>query len=247
MAVIAGTEPRTSVAPELLARWRNIPVAVTVDLSRDLRQIDSALRPLRLAGAQPLLFGQAVTVRCAPPDFGAVLHGVDLVGPGDVLVIAATGFIDNAMIGAILCGHLRARGAAGVVCDGAIRDVATLSSWTDLPIYYRAVNPRGPVGASEGAVNQPVTVGGQTVNPGDFLIGDDDGLVVLAGEELGRWIGAAEKRLETEQTWIKRLEAGESMASLFELDATVSEASVTIGDVDNEEAPNSMTVKGPGE
>src|SRR5919107_4334869 len=91
-------------------RWRTVPVAVAVDLSRDVGQIDPAIRPLLPAGQQPRLFGRAVTALCEPPDFGAVLHAVDLVRPGDVLVIAADGHAETAMIGEILGGHVRRLG-----------------------------------------------------------------------------------------------------------------------------------------
>src|SRR4051812_2968247 len=109
-----------------IAPWRAIPVSIAVDLARDIGQIDPDIRPLRPPGRQPPLCGRAVTALCEPPDFGAVLRALELVAPGDVLVIAANGAREFAMIGEILCGHLRRRGAAGVVCDGAVRDVATL-------------------------------------------------------------------------------------------------------------------------
>src|SRR5919107_4830467 len=144
-------------------RWRTVPVAVAVDLGRDIGQIDPAIRPLLPAGRQPRLFGRAVTAFCEPPDFGAVLHAVDLIEPGDVLVIAASGHAETAMIGEIVGGHLRRRGGVGIVCDGAIRDVATLAGWSDFSIFARSVTPRGPLSASQGAVNVPVAVGGRTV------------------------------------------------------------------------------------
>src|ERR687889_500461 len=104
-------------------RWRTVPVAVAVDLSRDVGQIDPAIRPLLPAGQQPRLFGLAVTALCEPPDFGSVLHAVDLIEPNDVLIIAASGHGETAMIGEIVSAHVRRRGGVGVVCDGAIRDV----------------------------------------------------------------------------------------------------------------------------
>ena len=78
-------------------------------------------------------------------DFGAVLYALDLLKPGDVLVIAAGGRADTAMIGDILGGHLRAKGGAGLICDGAVRDTDWLAAWDDVPVYARHVNPRGPI------------------------------------------------------------------------------------------------------
>ena len=122
------TPPATDLTAAEIARWRAIPVAIAVDLVREAGQIDPAIRPLRPAGLQPRLFGQAVTVRCEAPDFGAVLQALDVIQRGQVLMIDAGGYREAAMIGDILSGHLRAKGVAGVVCDGAVRDVGTLGA-----------------------------------------------------------------------------------------------------------------------
>lgn len=155
-------------------------MAIAVDLVREVGQIDPALRPPRPVGQQSRLFGRAVTVLCEAPDFGAVLHALDVIEQGQVLVIDAGGYREAAMIGDILSGHLRRKGAAGVVCDGAVRDVRTLGGWDDFPVFARWINPRGPTGADRGAVNLRVTIGGASVAPGDLVIGDDDGLVSLS-------------------------------------------------------------------
>jgi regulator of RNase E activity RraA len=205
------------LAPADIERWRPVPVAIAVDLGRDIGQIDPAIRPLLPAGRQPRLFGRAVTAQCAPPDFGAVLHALDLVGPGDVLMIAAGGHAETAMIGEILGGHLRRRGAAGVVCDGAVRDVATLAGWRDFAVFARHVTPRGPASAEQGALNLPVAIGGQIVAPGDLVIGDDDGLVALAPQAVRARIADAEAKLAREAEWVASLAAGRSVAETFGL------------------------------
>ena len=200
-----------------MAQWHDIPVAIAVDLVAQAGQIDPALRPLRPAGQQPRLFGPAVTVRCEAPDFGAVLLALDVIERGQVLVIDAGGYRDAAMIGDILSGHLRAKGVAGLICDGAVRDVGTLGSWTDFPVYSRWINPRGPSGAEKGAINLPVTIGGATVAPGDLLIGDDDGLVVLSPENARNLIAEAQAKLTREAAWIKGLAAGTLAEHVFGL------------------------------
>jgi 4-hydroxy-4-methyl-2-oxoglutarate aldolase len=251
MPVTMHQAPEDDLTPEEIERWRAIPVAVAVDLESGVGQIDPAIRPLRPPGQQPRLFGRAVTALCEPPDFGAVLHAVDLIASrarqpaapprgsrpqrpargksasegqearaascGAVLVIAAAGDAKTAMIGEILGGHLRRLGAAGVVCDGAVRDVATLASFTDLPVFARSITPRGPASAERGAVNLPVVVGGQLVNPGDLVIGDDDGLMALSPAFIRARIGDAEKRLVTEAGWEKSLASGRSLGDIFGL------------------------------
>ena len=200
-----------------IERWRKVPVAVAVDLVRDEGQIDPAIRPLNPPGKQPKLFGRAVTALCKPPDFGAVLHALELITPGDVLMIAAAGHAETAMIGEILGGHLRNRGGMGLVCDGAIRDVATLSGWADFSVFTRWVTPRGPSEVANGSVNTAVTIGGRRVTPGDLVIGDDDGLVVLTPSLIRSRIADAEGKLAREAEWIGSLAGGRSVSQTFDL------------------------------
>ncbi|ACL56226.1 RraA family protein [Methylobacterium nodulans] len=219
MPVTIEAAPADTLTAEEIARWRAVPVAVVVDLGQNLGQIDPAIRPLLPAGRQPRLFGRAVTALCEPPDFGAVLHALDLIGLGDVLVIAAGGHAETAMIGEIVGGQLRRRGGAGLVCDGAVRDVGTLAGWSDLPVFTRFVTPRGPASAERGAVNAPVVIGGALVTPGDLVIGDDDGLVALSPAMIRARIGDAEAKLAREAEWEASLAAGRSMRETFGLPA----------------------------
>lgn len=219
MPVTLHPSPASDLTPSEIERWRTVPVAVAVDLGRDIGQIDPAIRPLLPAGRQPRLFGRAVTALCEPPDFGAVLHALELVGPGDVLVIAASGHRETAMIGEILGGHLRRRGCRGLVCDGAIRDVATLAGWDDFPVFARYVTPRGPTSAERGAVNLPVVIRGSLVTPGDLVLGDDDGLVALTPAAIRGRIGDAEAKLAREAEWESSLASGRSVVDTFSLAA----------------------------
>ena len=219
MPVTIHSAPPSELSDAAIDRWRAVPVAVAVDLGRTMGQIDPAIRPLMPPGRQPRLFGRAVTALCEPPDFGAVPHAIDLIKPGDVLVIAAGGHADTAMIGEILGGHARRRGAVGLVCDGAIRDVATLATWTDFAVFTRSVTPRGPISAERGAVNGSVVFGGQLIRPGDLIIGDDDGLIALGPEVIRARIGDAEAKLQVEARWEADLAAGRSMSQTFNLPA----------------------------
>ena len=217
MPITAHRVAASDLSAAEIDRWRAVPVAVAVDLGRAIGQIDPAIRPLLPPGRQPRLFGRAVTVACEPPDFGAVPLAIDRIGAGEVLVIAAGGHAETAMIGEILGAHLRRRGAVGLVCDGAVRDVGTLAGWTDLPVFTRHVTPRGPASAERGVINGPVVVGGQLVRPGDLVIGDDDGLVAIAPEAIRGRIGDAEAKLQREAGWQESLLAGRSMAQTFGL------------------------------
>lgn len=204
------------IDPDLLARWRAIPVSVAVDLAPE-RQIDPAIRPLRPAGTQAPLFGRAVTAQVAAPDFGAVVRAVGLVRAGEVLVIDAAGDAGTAMIGDILGGHLHRIGAAGLVCEGAIRDVNGLAAMDGLAAFSRAVTPRGPVSATGGTVNGPVVIGGCPVAPGDLVVGDGDGLAAFGPSDLARLIDRAEVKLALEAEWTARLAADEDVRTIFGL------------------------------
>ncbi len=154
---MAVTVHRDSLSPLAgLDRWQLVPPAIVADISKGACQIDPAIRPLLPPGRQPKLFGRAVTALCAPPDFGAVLHAMDLVGKGDVLVIAAGGDRVTAMIGEILGGQLSRAGAAGLICDGAIRDVGELAGIANFAVFTRHTTPRGPASWGEGVVNGAV-------------------------------------------------------------------------------------------
>lgn len=209
---------RFSLTPHFLKRWREIPTAIIADVSDGACLVDPAIRPLRPAGQQPRLFGRAVTARCLPPDFGAVLRAIDLAEEGDVLVIDAQGATGHAMTGSILGGHLRRKGAAGIVCNGAVRDVAELAAMKDFSVYARSVTPRGPTAWAHGEVNGPLNLSGTIINPGDLIIGDDDGLAALDEESAQALIGKAEDKLAQEGKWIAGLKSGKSLAKVFKLD-----------------------------
>ncbi len=217
MSIVVQAATRALVSDAELARWRAIPTAIIADVSKGAASIDPAIRPLRPAGQQPRLFGRAVTAICEAPDFGAVLHALDGVQPGDVLVIDAQSHRDHAMIGEILGGYLRRKGAAGVVCDGAIRDVAELAGWNDLSVFTRSITPRGPTGFSLGEVNGVAMIGGRRIGSGDLIVGDDDGLVSLDADMIRTLIEPAEAKMALEVKWQASLAAGRTIAETFGL------------------------------
>jgi regulator of RNase E activity RraA len=217
MPITVHSRPVDTLSQAEIERWSQIPVAITVDVSEAACQIDPAIHALCPAGRQPRLFGRAVTALCEPPDFGAVLKAIDLMQSGEVLIIAANGHLETAMIGEILGGHVRRLGGRGIVCDGAVRDVAQLAAWPELPVFARAITPRGPTSWERGAVNAAVRVGGRLVSPGDVIIGDDDGLVALSPSDIRSYIDAAEAKRAREAKWQASLAGGRSVAETFGL------------------------------
>jgi len=220
MAINIHSGNKDSLSSDEIKAWQDIPVAIAADLVPE-EQLDIAIRPLGLPGKQLKLCGCAFTALCEPPDFGAVMHSIDLVKRGDVFVIATSGSDDTAMIGEILCGRLRSMGCAGVICDGAVRDVAAIASWSDFSVFARLVNPRGPTGAEKGVIQHSVKIGNCTVNPGDLILGDDDGLIALSPANAREKLKHAQAKLVLEQEWEAGLAAGKTCAEVFGLEAAV--------------------------
>ncbi|MFK3781718.1 RraA family protein [Agrobacterium sp. NPDC089420] len=199
-----------------MERWRQVPSAVVADIIHD-SSIDPAIRPLRPAGQQPRLFGPALTIKCEGHDVGVLIRALDLLNKGDVLVIDGGALRDRALIGEILCGHARQRGAVGIVCDGAVRDSAELVKWEDFSVFSRFIAAQGPSIGAAGQLNVPVLIGGTTVFPGDIIIGDDDGLTVVRPEQLNVFIDAANAKLKKEDVWKHSLKTGTSACETFGL------------------------------
>lgn len=219
MPVRIHARPDDMLSDHEMEPWRDIPAAIAADVSADVGVIDAAIRPVGGIASRPRLFGRAVTVLCEPPDFGAVVQSLDIVGAGDVLVIAAHGDCRNAMIGEILSGYLRDRGCAGILCDGAVRDVETLGAWPDFPVFARGIVPRGPSSSEHGAINLKVNITGCAVDPGDLIIGDGDGVAILTPFAARTYLSAARDRLEKEAGWIKSFASGRSARDTFGLSA----------------------------
>ena len=120
------------------------------------------------------LVGSALTVKTRSGDNLYVYKALTMIRPGHVLVVDAGGDPNNAIIGELMQTYAVGRGCRGFVIDGAIRDVV---SFAETPCYARGVVHRGPYKTGPGEVNVPVSIGGQVINPGDILVGDEDGLV----------------------------------------------------------------------
>lgn len=112
-----------------------------------------------------------------------LLHkALDLAEPGDILVVDAQGDLSNSLMGELMVLWAKKRGLGGFVIDGAIRDVGALKKM-DIPIYAAGITPAGPYKDGPGEINVPVSCGGVVINPGDILVGDEDGLVVIKPED----------------------------------------------------------------
>lgn len=212
---------RQRLAPDLIDRWRRVTSAVATDQLGGSAHLAPSIRSIRPLGDGVRLVGSAVTAFCEPKDYGAVHHAIDVAEAGDVLVIAAGGRSDAAMIGELLSTAARLKGIAGVVLDGAVRDVATLSTWPDFPVFTRWITPRGPSTMERGAVNGPVEIGGVKVAPFDLVIGDDDGVSIVPHALAREKLAACLARVDAEAGWEKQLLAKSSTIDVFKVPAAV--------------------------
>ena len=160
--------------------------------------------------------GSAITVSCHPGDNLMIHAAVEVCRPGDVLVVTTTSPSTDGMFGDLLATSLRAQGVIGLVSDAGVRDIATLREM-GFPVWSRAVHAQGTVKASPGSVNVPVVAAGQLVRPGDIVIADDDGVLVLriaAGPQVAE---AAAKRLANETGKRQQLESGALGVDMYNL------------------------------
>jgi regulator of RNase E activity RraA len=195
--------------------WATIPVTIASDVTAGRVIADPRIRPLRPFAPGKRLVGRAITAWCERGDFGAMLHAMDRAGAGDVVVVDAGGSLETAYAGEILGGFARNKGIAGLIVDGAVRDIDTLASWDDFAVFARGHTPRGPLAKERGAVNGPIVLGGVAVAPGDIILGDNDGLAVIPSGEAEALLAAARQRLGLEEQWVAQLKAGGTLISTF--------------------------------
>jgi 4-hydroxy-4-methyl-2-oxoglutarate aldolase len=170
--------------------------------------------------------GSAVTVLCHPGDNLMIHAAMELVQPGDVLVVTTTSESTDGMFGELLAVSARAHGVAGLVIDAGVRDVADLTAM-DFPVWARAISAQGTVKNTPGSVNVPVVCAGATIHPGDVIVGDVDGVVVVPREAAAEVVRRGEARLEKELLSRDRLRKGELGLDFYGLRAKLAELGVT--------------------
>jgi RraA family protein len=201
--------------PGLVRALAVIPVANIADEMNRLFCLDAAIRPWNRA----LMAGCAFTVRARPGCNLLVHKALDMAAPGDVVIVEDGGDLTTALAGENMVLWARKRGLAGLVIDGAMRDVDAIRE-LDFPVYARGATPRGPHRNGPGEINVPISCGGVVVNPGDIVLGDGDGVLIVPPREaqaiLERAKGKLAKELKTREsiatgTWDRSAYADEAL------------------------------------
>jgi 4-hydroxy-4-methyl-2-oxoglutarate aldolase len=151
--------------------------------------------------------GNAATVSVPPADNWMIHVAVEQCREGDLLVVAPTSPSDAGYFGELLACSLKARGVRGLIIEAGCRDIRALSEMK-FPVWSRAVSAQGTVKETLGDINMPLAIAGQIVNPGDVVVADDDGVVIVAREEVRAVIAASRAREEKEAGTRAQLTAG---------------------------------------
>ncbi len=194
------------VAPSIVDAFRALPVANVSDCMSRMTAGGPRLRPFYSGGT---MAGSAFTVKTRPGDNLMVHKALDIALPGDIVVVDAGGDLTNAIIGELMQAHARTRKLGGVVINGAIRDVAALRE-SDFPVFAAGVTHRGPYKDGPGEIGVAIAIDGMVIEPGDLMLGDEDGILCVPAAEVETVLKATQVKHAAEEKQMAATLAGTS-------------------------------------
>ena len=184
---------------------RRFPASILADVGGRRGTLGGRIQPL---AKSMKVAGPAFTVEVRPGDNLMIHAALALAKPGDVIVVDGKGDLSCALTGALMAAQAQKAGIAGFVIDGAVRDTEECARG-GFPIFAAGANPNGPLKNSGGRINWPVSLAGTAVNPGDLIVGDADGVVVVPREMAAEIVGAAQAKVDMETERMREIGRGE--------------------------------------
>jgi len=183
------------VDDQYIQAFAEIPVANVSDCLMRMSAGGPRLRPMHKGGR---LGGPAFTVRTRPGDNLMIHKALDMAQPGDVVVVDAGGDLTNALIGELMVSYAVSRRLAGIVLNGAVRDLEFIAAGS-FPVYALGVTHRGPYKDGPGEINVPIAIDGMVIQPGDLILGDADGLLCVPFDSVETILTAARSKVVSER------------------------------------------------
>jgi len=203
---------RRAVDLELARAFLDIPVANVSDCMSRMTAGGPRVRPMHKGGR---MAGPALTIKTRPGDNLMIHKALELAKPGDVIVVDAGGDLTNALIGEIMVGEAIHRQLGGMVIHGAIRDAGEIAQMS-LPVFAGGVTHRGPYKDGPGEINVPIAIDGMVIEPGDLVIGDDDGVLCVPYDAVNDLLQAARHKQVIEAQMVKDIKANQLDRSWME-------------------------------
>jgi regulator of RNase E activity RraA len=211
----------TRVSPEIVKKAAAFQAAILADVAGRRGTLHGRIRGL----APSMKFaGPALTVEVRPGDNLMIHAAMALAKPGDVLVVDGKGDQTCALMGAIMMNACKKIGLAGVILDAACRDAEEICA-LDFPVFSAGTNPNGPTKFVPGRINWPISAGGIAIRPGDLIVADSDGVVVVEREKAESLLALAAKKVADESKRIDAIRKGESLRPAW-LDGALRAAGV---------------------
>jgi regulator of RNase E activity RraA len=193
--------------PEVVSGFGEFETPAASDLMNRLYTMRSEIHNLTDPGLH--LVGPACTVKVFPGDNLMVHKSLDVAQPGDVIVVDAGSSPMNAVLGDLVSTKARHRGVAGVIVDGLIRDLPAIRALGDFPVFARGVTPIGPLHRGPGEINHPICCGGIVVNPGDIVMGDLNGIVVVPRRIAAELLASLRAKAQAEAGYTEAVARGD--------------------------------------
>ena len=193
----------------VVSQFKDLPIAAISDSMYKRNTLAACIKPAYTPFRQ--FAGSALTVQALPGDELLALKAIETAEPGDVIIVAGTSQASCALWGGIMTVMAKTRGVAALVTDGLVRDVEDIRN-CEFPVFCQGITPVAPVmDSGSGDMNFPIAIGGVVVNPGDIVVGGEDGVVIVPRDLAEEVVKAVHFRQEKEKGWLDRIHSTKEM------------------------------------